>query len=345
MPATMLRPELAAARPDRPAGQDCAPRTVDVSVCIANWNCLTYLRACLTSILRQPTALRIEVLVADNASTDGACEMMAAEFPDVVLIRNRDNLGFAKASNQAADASSGRYLFFLNNDTVIPEGALDRLVAYADAHPGSGMIGPRLRDGDGQLQISYRRKPTLWALLHRATILRWTGLFAGKYSDYRRDNFDPDQTRRVEMLMGAAVLMPRDVYETCGGWDEAFRFGVEDVEYSARVGKVYPLLHVPEIEIVHHGRVSSRQNVTFSAPNLMIGYVRFFRTSGYGRGSLFLYKLVYTLDAPVLALAKGLQYLWRRLTKANPRKTERSRLAFRGSWHFLTRELPRFWKA
>jgi N-acetylglucosaminyl-diphospho-decaprenol L-rhamnosyltransferase len=332
-------------RTDMPRADLRRRESVDVSVCIANWNCREFLRACLHSLLRTTSKSKIEVIVADNASSDGAAEMVEREFPEVVLIRNRDNLGFAFASNQAANAASGRHLFFLNNDTVVPTGAIDRLIAFADAHPNCGMVGPRLRDGEGNLQISYRKKPSLKALLHRAAILRWTGIFRKRYDDYRRDNFDPEGIRRVEMLMGAAVIVPRAVYEKCGGWDEAFRFGVEDVEYSDRVGRDYALVHVPGVEIIHHGRVSSRKNVSFSAPNLMIGYVLYFRKSGASVPALIAYKTVYTLDAPVLACGKLMQYAWRKLTGSPAEKTERSRLAFLGSWHFLTRELVRFWRA
>jgi GT2 family glycosyltransferase len=207
------------------------------------------------------------------------------------------------------------------------------------------MVGPRLRDGAGRLQISYRRKPTLRAMLHRAALLRWTGLFRRAYDEYRRDGFEPDGVRRVEVLMGAAVLMPRAVYQECGGWDEGFRFGVEDVELSARVGRHRPLVHLPGVELTHFGRVSSRQNVTFAAPNLMIGYVRYLRKSGAGSLAMFAYKFVFTLDAPVHLLGKTAQYLGRRLTRAHPEKVEKSRQSLCGAWRFLSRELVRFWRA
>jgi N-acetylglucosaminyl-diphospho-decaprenol L-rhamnosyltransferase len=337
-------PALAARRRAGPPRGTVAASPV-VSVCIANWNCRDYLRGCLESLLDNPQGLAVEVIVADNASTDGAADMVAAEFPEVVLIRNAENLGFARGSNQAASRARGRFIFFLNNDTLVPPYTLGRLVAFADAHPQAGMIGPRLRDGDGKLQISYRRKPTLKAMLHRAALLRWTGLFRRAYDQYRRDGFDPDGVRRVDVLMGAAVLMPRDVYLECGGWDEGFRFGVEDVELSDRVGRERALVHVPGVEIVHFGRVSSRQNVTYAAPNLMIGYVRYLRKSGVARWKLWAYKAVFTVDGPVQLFGKTVQYLWRRATGARSEKADKSRQALRGGWQFLTRELGRFWRA
>jgi N-acetylglucosaminyl-diphospho-decaprenol L-rhamnosyltransferase len=319
--------------------------TVDVSVCIANWNCRDYLYRCLESLLDVPQGVSVEVIVVDNASTDGAAEMVAREFPDVVLVRNEENRGFAAASNQAAELARGNYLFFLNNDTIVPPMALSRLVAFAVANPQFGMVGPRLKDGQGHLQISYRRKPTLRAMLHRASFLRWTGLFRNAYDQYRRDGFDPEGVRSVEVLMGAAVLMPKSLYHKTGGWDDGFRFGVEDVEFSDRVGREKPLVHLPLVEIIHFGRVSSRQNVTFAAPNLMIGYVRYFRKSGAPLWALLGYKLVFTLDAPVQLVGKSLQYLWRIGVGAQPEKADKSRQAVRGGWHFLTRELARFWRA
>jgi GT2 family glycosyltransferase len=339
-----VRPRALPVPPGR-AGTATAVAAPDVSVCIANWNCRDYLRGCLESLLDDPQGVTVEVIVADNASADGAAEMVAREFPEVVLVRNAENQGFARASNQAAERAGGRYVFFLNNDTVVPPYTLAQLVAFADAHPQVGMIGPRLRDGSGKLQISYRRKPTLKAMLHRAALLRWTGIFRRAYDEYRRDGFDPDGVRRVDVLMGAAVLMPRAVYEQCGGWDEGFRFGVEDVELSDRVGREKALVHLPGVEIVHFGRVSSRQNVTYAAPNLMIGYVRYLRKSGVARWKLWAYKAVFTFDGPVQLFGKTVQFLWRRSTGARVEKAEKSRQALRGGWQFLTRELVRFWRA
>jgi len=316
----------------------------DVTVCIANWNCRDLLYACLKSLHGQPQGVRVETVVVDNASADGAADMVARDFPDVLLVRNERNLGFAAANNQAADLARGRYLFFLNNDTIVPANTLRRLLTFAEAHPEIGMIGPRLRDACGALQISYRRRPTVGALLHRTMLLRWTGLLRDTYHRYRRGDFDPKAQRCVDVLMGAAVMLPQEVFFECGRWDEAFAFGGEDIDLSVRVGRRHAVVYLPQIEITHHGRVSSRLNVTFAEPNVQVGYVRFLRKAGAGRAALVAYKLVVTCDAPVHCLSKWVQYAWRRIT-GRPAKAEKSRLAMWGLAAFLTRGLINFWRA
>ena len=315
-----------------------------VSVCIANWNCREMLRGCLESLLQQPQGVPFEIVVVDNDSSDGAADMVARDFPHVRLIRNSSNVGFSRANNQAATASCGRFLFFLNNDTVVPPLALREFVDFFAENPGVGMIGPRLRGGDGEFQISYRRKPTIEALLHRISLLRWTGLFRKAYYEYRRNSFEPEGTHHVEVLMGAAVFLPRDGFETSGRWDEQYRFGGEDLDLSAQVGRRKPLYYVGSVEIVHYGRVASRANVRFAAPNVAIGYVRYFRKAEANRRILLFYKLFVTLDAPVQATAKLLQGAVRWL-RGDRERAQKSWQAARGLWHFLRTELVRFWMA
>jgi GT2 family glycosyltransferase len=320
------------------------PAVVDVSVCIANWNCRDLLRRCLESLYDQPQGVSFEVVVVDNASADGAADMVAAEFPGVVLVRNRENRGFSKANNQAAALARGRYLFFLNNDTVVPPDTLRKFLEFAEANPTVGMVGPRLRGGDGAAQISYRRRPTLGALLHRVSLLRWTGLFRRAYYEYRRDSFNPEGVRPVEVLMGAAVFLPRAVFEDSGRWDEGYRFGGEDIDLSTQVGRRKELVYVGDVEVVHYGRVSSRKNIGFAAPNVAIGYVHYFRKAGATPTALAVYKLFVTADAPVQCLAKLVQAA-ARMARGRTEKARKSLLAARGLWHFMTRELVRFWRA
>ena len=181
-------------------------------------------------------------------------------------------------------------------------------------------------------------------LLHRTSLLRWTGLLRGAYRRYRRQEFDPNATRVVEVLMGAAMFLPREVFFTCGAWDEDFAFGGEDIELSARVSRHYQVVYLPGIEITHFGRVSTRQHIGFASTNMAIGFARYLRKSGCPRAGLLLYKLVVTLDAPVHMTDKALQYLWRRW-RGRHDKAEKSLLALRGFGHFLYKGLGPFWRA
>ncbi|MGL4419398.1 MAG: glycosyltransferase, partial [Gemmataceae bacterium] len=246
--------------------------------------------------------------------------------------------------NQAAAIARAPYLLFLNNDTIVPPGTLQQFVRYSQMHPEAGMLGPRLRGGDGEFQISYRRTPTLAALLHRVSLLRWTGLFRHSYYEYRRSTFQPEGCRRVEALMGACVFLPREIFFTAGQWDEQFRFGGEDLELSARVNRLRPVVYVGSVEIIHFGRVASRANAGFVAPNVAVGYVRYFRKAGASRSALLTYKLLVTLDAPVQLVTKWIQGLYRTAIGA-PERATKSWESARGLWSFLRHELPRFWAA
>jgi GT2 family glycosyltransferase len=338
--------QLAVAAPPEslPYVADASTSTIDVSVCIANWNCVGLLRNCLRSLFEQAQGVRFEVIIADNCSTDGAVEMITREFPQVTLIQNTTNRGYAVACNQAASRARGQFLFFLNNDTEVPACTLNKLLQHANANPAAGLFGPRLREPNGAIQISYRRRPTIPALLHKLSILRWTGLFRKAYSDYRRETFEPEGVRQVEVLMGPAVLISRVVFDAIGGWDERYRFGVEDIDLSAQVNRTRAVVYIGDVEIIHHGRASSRTNVGYVTPSVMTGYVQYFRKAGAGRWSLFWYKLAVTLDAPVQLLAKAVEAGGRGIA-GQRRDAVRSWASVRGVWAFLRYELGRFWRA
>ncbi len=315
-----------------------------VSVCIVNWNCRALLRGCLKSLSPALQKVRLEVIVVDNASTDGAAAMVARCFHRVVLIRNVTNVGFAKANNQAASRARGRYLFFLNNDTVVPPGALRRLLDYARTRPDAGLIGPRLRNGHGRIQTSCRRRPMIGALLHRTCLLRWTGLFRRAYRRYRERDSDLQTTQPVEVLMGAALLMRRRVFAELGPWDEEYTFGGEDIDLCTRVAKKHPVLYHPGVEITHYGRVSSRKHIGFAHTNTIIGITRFLRKSGCSRSALLVYKLVITCDVPLQWLGHAVQYGWRRM-RGQRERAAKSLVVLKGVQHFLTCGLPAFWRA
>jgi GT2 family glycosyltransferase len=321
-----------------------AGETIDVSVCIVNWNCREHLQACLQSLREAAMEVALEVLVVDNASTDGAADMVADLFPEVRLVRNAANHGFSHGNNQAARQAQGRYLFFLNNDTVVPANTLRGLVNYAAAHPEVGIVGPQLRDEHGRTQLSWRASPTLGALLHRITWLRWTGLFRRAYRRYRgREGDNTTAPRPAEILMGAALFMPRAVFRACGEWDEEYTFGGEDIDLCERVRQRYAVIHHPGLEIVHFGRVSSRQHISFAYTQTVIGVTRFLRKHGCSPSGLLFYKMALTLDAPLRWLGHAVRYAWRRL-RGQPLRAAKSRLLLRALGHFIKRGLLPLWR-
>src|SRR5690242_5054473 len=122
---------------------------LDLSVVIVNWNLCRLLLDCLRGLPAAASGLAYEATVVDNGSHDGSPEMVSGEFPDVRLIRNSENLGFARANNQGIRLAAGRYILLLNNDTILPPGALTALVRFMDEHPNAGAVGPRLLRPDG----------------------------------------------------------------------------------------------------------------------------------------------------------------------------------------------------
>jgi len=138
------------------------PYEFDVSIVIVSFNTLSVLRECLQSAYREVGSLRVQIIVVDNASTDASPEMIAREFPDVVLIRSEVNLGFGRANNLGFGSVHGRYVVLLNSDAFLTDGALERSVAHMDAKPDAGLGGGRLIGRDGSQQPSARMFPTVW---------------------------------------------------------------------------------------------------------------------------------------------------------------------------------------
>ncbi len=235
-------------------------------------------------------------------------------------------------------------MFFLNNDTEVPERALRRLIAFARKHPEAGIIGPRLVDPRGRTQLTCRAQPTVSALLHHTMLFRWTGLFRAAYRRYRGRDRELGRVRSVEVLMGAAMLMRRRLYKECGGWDEGFTFGGEDIDLCQRVRRTSKVLYYPGVTILHHGSVSSKRHVGYAYANTVIGITHSLRTAGCPLFILFFYKLVLTGEMPLKGLGFGLQYLWQRL-RGRTVQAGRSRRALEGIGYFLTRGLAAFWRA
>ena len=210
---------------------------MDLSVIILNWNARNYLEKSLASLVCVPQYLDMEVFLVDNDSEDDSVGMVREKFPTVTVIANRENRGFGAGNNLAVPQTSGRYVLFLNPDTVVTDGALAGLVAFADANPDIGVLGPKLLNGDSSLQYSCRRFPNLATGFFRNTPLGRL-LPKNKFaSDYLMKEFDHLAPIDVDWVSGAALLMRRELIDQIGAFDEDFFMYCEDVDVCWRAGK------------------------------------------------------------------------------------------------------------
>ncbi len=313
-----------------------------LSICIPNWNGREMLRNLLQSIDAYREGLELEVIVVDNASTDGAQQMVTQEFPGVLLVSNEENLGFARASNQCVEHAEGQVLLFLNNDTLIGAGTLQGMVRVLEDHPEIVAVGPQLIGGDGKPQRSPRTQPGLRALLHRVSFLKWTRLFKAEYERHRRSGWDPERSCAVDHLPGAALLVRRGAFAACGGWDEMFPFGIEDVDLCARLGRLGKLFYLADVKIDHLGRISSRANRGFVYTGYECGYARYL-CKHRGRGAAVLYKVLVTMDMPLRVASLAIQFAAQRLF-GKPDRVQRCGERLSAASEFLCRGMPSFWR-
>ncbi|MDE2126866.1 MAG: glycosyltransferase family 2 protein [Armatimonadetes bacterium] len=234
---------------------------MDVSIVILSWNTRDLLASCLRSIAADPQAPPHELIVVDNASEDGSREMVREQFPNVRLLVNPVNLGFGAGNNTAIPVALGRYVLFLNSDTLVHAGALAGLIAYADARPVVGIVGPKLLNDDGSLQYSCRRYPTLGAGFFRNTPLG--RLFPNNRfaSDYLMQNWPHQEAMDVDWVSGAALMIRREVLDETKGFDEEFYFYCEDLELCWRVNHSgrWKVSYYPHSVVTHSiGRSSDK---------------------------------------------------------------------------------------
>jgi GT2 family glycosyltransferase len=230
---------------------------VDISVVILSWNDKEHLIGLLES-LQGASRRTMEVIVVDNASTDGSPELVESRFPEVKVIRNKENVGFPRGNNMGVRASSGKYVFVLNSDIKVLGKCVDILVDYMEEHPDIGMLGPRVLNADGTHQSSCRRNPTLWnnfcSAVGLARIFRNSRLFSGEHMFY----FKGDKTIDVDVLVGCFWLTRRTALDQFGLLDEGFFLYAEDVDWCKRCWKAgWRVVFLPTAEAIHYGGAST----------------------------------------------------------------------------------------
>jgi len=223
-----------------------------------------FLGDCLRSV--QQEHISTEIIVVDNASTDGSIEYLNSEFPDILVISNKYNLRFAKPNNDAMKMATGRYYFLLNNDTMVGNGTIERLVRYMDEHPDVGVVGPQLRNPDGTIQRSCRGFFTLLSHFCDMTgldaLFPQSKIFAAQPMYY----FDHRSEQCVDHLMAAAILVRPQAVAEVGMFDEAMTIYLNDMDWSLRFHLAgWKSIFLPDVTVTHFGGgTTSTMNVDYA---------------------------------------------------------------------------------
>lgn len=303
-----------------------------LSIIVVSWNTCDLLRNCLQSVERALISFpdgSVETLVVDNCSQDQSVSMARQEFPQVRVIENVENVGFARANNQAFRVASGDYVLLLNPDTVVDQDALRILVDFADAHPMVGIVGTRLLNPDGTLQPSCYPFPTLsresWRLFHLDRLVA--------YGTYAMHYWPLDQSRPVDVVQGAALLLRRTAVDGAHLLDEDYFIYTEEVDLCRRVRQAGWQIHwLPQSKVIHYGGQSTRQVAREMFLRLYESKVLYFRKH-YGRGATQIYKLI-------LSAASLPRLLLSPLALLEPPARRRQHLSLAGSYLHLLRSLP-----
>lgn len=262
-----------------------------LSIVVVNWNVKTLLANCLESLQADLQSLAergAEVWVVDNASTDGSVTMLQKQFPWVKLVENAKNVGFATANNQAIRQSTGQYVLLLNPDTVIKPQALLKLVDFLEATPQAGAVGAHILNEDESLQTSSYPAPTLprelWRLFHLDAL--WP------YSSYRMADWRLDEPHPVDSLLGACILLRRQVLDQVGLLDEGYFMFSEEIDLCYRIKQAgWSIYWLPEARVIHYGGQSTQQAATAMFLSLYRGKLIYFRKNR-GRLAGRIYKAI-----------------------------------------------------
>jgi GT2 family glycosyltransferase len=235
--------------------------TPQLSIIIVNWNTRELTLDCLASVYATICNVEVEVFVVDNASSDDSVEAVQAAYPQVNLIRNQQNLGFAKANNQALRLMKGRYALLLNSDAVLTEGAVEKLLSFMDLNLQVGMACGQLLNRDGSKQNSVANFPSLVSLMCNATILRF--LFPKKYPSKRQEYTVPVQ---VDSCIGACLMVRKAAMDQVGLLDERYFFFMEETDWALTMQRAgWQSWLVPDARIFHLQGQSANLNQSESA--------------------------------------------------------------------------------
>jgi len=242
---------------------------IEISVIIVNYNVKEFLEQSLVSVQKALKKIRSEIIVIDNASTDGSVEFLKKRFPKVKLIENKENLGFARSSNLGMKQAKGAYLAILNPDTIVQEDTFSKMLKFFQENPDTGMLGCKILNPDGTLQLACRRSfPTPWVAFTKLSGLSHLFSKSKLFGKYNLTYLDPDLSYEVEAISGSFMMIQKQVLKDVGYLDEEFFLYGEDLDWCFRIREGgWKVRYFPGTKIIHFKGESSRKaqfdNITF----------------------------------------------------------------------------------
>lgn len=256
------------------------PRIVDVSIIIVNWDTKQITCDCLKSIFEQTSKLNYEVIVVDNASTDGSVDMIKAEFSQVILIENNRNRGYAGGCNTGIRVAKGRYLLLLNSDIVVLDNAIEKTMRYADKHPEAAVVGCQVKENSDTIQMTCFSFPSVTDLFLStfglAKLFKHNRFFGREWMRW----WHRDTEREVDVISGSFMLVRRNAIDDVGLMDEDYFLYYEETDWCYRFAKAgWTKLFWPGAKIIHchGGRNSSKQQAVKMAVQMQKSCLIFFR--------------------------------------------------------------------
>jgi hypothetical protein len=289
---------------------------IDVSIIIVNWNTRELLRECIQSIFDKTERCRYEIIVVDNNSNDGSVEMVKETFPGVRLIANPENIGFSRANNQGIRESSGRYIMMLNSDTKLRNDALSILVKLMDEQPEAGACGGMLLNPDGSLQPSCARFASIGAIFFGCRSLKQ---FLLKFTRSDKNlaapflNYEEHQGKQeVDWVVGADLMVRKEVLNTVGLMDEKIFLYAEDWDYCYRIKQAgWKIFYEPKAKIIHHYGKSTLDKIDKKVANILNSQ-QYFYSKHYGNVRASLLKFMLLTSAVVKLSVRRILFCWRR---------------------------------
>ncbi|NQT26529.1 glycosyltransferase [candidate division KSB1 bacterium] len=262
---------------------------IDLSVILVNYNVKTYLSQALESIEKALDQIPSEIIVVDNASTDGSVSMLRKRFPSVQLIANEINVGFATANNQAIQIAKGRVLCLINPDTLVREDTFQSALDYLKSYSDVGMVGGKVLNSDGTLQLACRRSyPTPWVAFTKVSGLSTLFPKSRFFGRYNLTYLNPNEEAEVEAISGSFMIVRKTAVDQAGLLDEQFFMYGEDLDWCFRIHQAgWKIVYLPQTQIVHYKGRSTRE-ASFDSLKLFYSAMGIFVKKHFGRGASIL---------------------------------------------------------